>query len=172
MCKLEFYENEISKLRYENLQMNHSTNHNNLTGYEEQDMILCERYDSVLNNLAMLHVSPSTEELQWSQNAGIQMEMEMAQTSLVPMRILMDIDTVTIPYQPTMETGCLTENLDALQVAQKECPIMTRWPIRRYVPSYWTVVWFRDPAGQDCHTGSTYGWYQRQESAELCQQIQ
>jgi hypothetical protein len=62
------------------------------------------------------------------------MEKEMAQTTLVLMRILMDIDTVTIPNQPTMETGCLIENLDALQVAQKGRPIITRWPIRRYAP--------------------------------------
>ena len=71
--------------------------YNNIAPIEGENMILCEVENSTSTEFNMPNLENLTEEV--SQPMDIEEEDAAADTVLVPLRILMDIDTTVVPQQ-------------------------------------------------------------------------
>ena len=80
---------------YEHLYNEHTMEHKNIAPIEGENMILCDTDNSASTEFNMPNLENLTEEV--SQPMDIEEEDAVADTVLVPLRILMDIDTTVVP---------------------------------------------------------------------------
>ena len=104
--------------------------HNNIVTIEDENMILGEIFSSASIELDMPDVETFMEEVDSSQPMDMQEEDTINDTCLVPLRTLMDIDTVVTRYIPPTEAVSLTPTAESSK--EKVRKGKTRRPYRLY----------------------------------------
>ena len=104
--------------------------HNNIVTIEDENMILGEIFSSASIELDMPDVETFMEEVDSSQPMDMQEEDTINDTCLVPLRTLMDIDTIVTRHIPP--TGAVSLTPTAESSKEKVRKRKTRSPYRRY----------------------------------------
>jgi transposase len=104
--------------------------HNNIVTIEDENMILGEIFSSASIELDMPDVETFMEEVDSSQPMDMQEEDTINDTCLVPLRTLMDIDTIVTRHIPP--TGAVSLTPTAESSKEKVRKRKTRGPYRRY----------------------------------------
>jgi hypothetical protein len=104
--------------------------HNNIVAIEDEKMILGETYNSASIDFDMADAETNMVEADSSQPMDMQEEDTINDTCLVPLRTLMDIDTVVTRHIPP--TGAVSLTPTAESFKEKVPKRKTRGPYRRY----------------------------------------
>ncbi|OZJ01907.1 hypothetical protein BZG36_05095 [Bifiguratus adelaidae] len=104
--------------------------HDNFVAIEDENMISCETYNSASIEFDLSDVETFMEEVISNQQTDMQAEQESIDPGLVPLRTLMDIDTVVTRHIPS--TGAVSITVISESSKEKMRKRKTRGPYRRY----------------------------------------
>ncbi|OZJ01798.1 hypothetical protein BZG36_05533, partial [Bifiguratus adelaidae] len=104
--------------------------HDNFVAIEDENMISCETYNSASIEFDLSDVETFMEEVISNQQTDMQAEQESIDPGLVPLRTLMDIDTVIAPH--TTPSGAISPTITSHDLEEKACKRKKRGPYRRY----------------------------------------